>query len=361
MTTCSSAGIKKPDPKAGHNHTHGVDARGDHWLAGGRHSSHLLAGTSDERPINVVVELFAPDLAIRQRLDLRALLGRDRPLASEPLVDETLRHAEFFGERGLAHLVFGEVVGEVHTEILAPLVAKSRAPLVDRLNSIATLTDMKKPAATIENDQQTAEARRLAELFKEKSGGMSQEEFGARYNIGTQGMMWQLLNGRRPLNLKAAVGFAQGLNVPLEEVSKTIAEEVRCAAQLLADLTATDKPGNAASVELEPSLHPALTPPEYVQGALSAVIEAYEAGVSREVFDAICVILSLLPRASGANIKPSHKEAHEEASPKHSASKNIDARAAWEEQEAERALKGRGGDSRGSGTAGDRKRKGARH
>lgn len=349
MTSSSSAGTERPVQGDRRIHAHAIDAKSNQSLTR-RDLGSPFAGCPDERPVDVVVQLFASDFAIRECLDPRALLGRNRPLAGKPLVDQTLRHAEFFGERGLADPVLGEVVGEVHAGIIAPLVVKSRAALVAPINSIATVGNMKKASTTTGSDQQTAEARRLTELFKEKSGGMSQEEFGARYNIGTQGMMWQLLNGRRPLNLKAAVGFAQGLNIPLDVVSPTIAEEVRSAAQLL-----SDSPIPSA---VAPHSH---TLPPYVEEAQAALLSAHQNAAPRELFDAVRMIFSLLPSPSDANIKPLHNEPARDVLTSHSASKSIEARAAWTEQEAESALKSRGGGSRGVKAAGDRKRKGARH
>ncbi len=165
-------------------------------------------------------------------------------------------------------------------------------------------------AATSTDDQQAAEARRLAELYKEKSGGLTQEEFGSRYNIGTQGMMWQLLNGRRPLSLKSAIGFARGLNVPLDEISPAIAAEVKEAAKFIPDLMITRSDGTIAIVEIkkqeyDPELaerqikryeeklgQPITRLPVYVVDAQNAIAEAYKADAPREVFDAVRILLS---------------------------------------------------------------------
>lgn len=163
-------------------------------------------------------------------------------------------------------------------------------------------------AATKIDDQQAAEARRLAELFREKSGGMTQEEFGSRYNIGTQGMMWQLLNGRRPLSLKSAVGFAKGLNVPLNEVSPTIAAEVREAAKFVIDFGVQHEDGSFTIIEAKSSAgHKAIASedqlqlyadalqknlPAYVIDAQRALVDAFESRAPREVFDAVRILLS---------------------------------------------------------------------
>ncbi len=57
------------------------------------------------------------------------------------------------------------------------------------------------------------EAARLKRLFDARST-TSQMKFGADNEIGSQGMVWQYLNARAPLNLDAALKFAKGLGCP---------------------------------------------------------------------------------------------------------------------------------------------------
>jgi hypothetical protein len=87
---------------------------------------------------------------------------------------------------------------------------------------------------------QMDDARRLAALFEQRQPGVaktkkiSQLKFGADYDIGSQGMVWQYLTGRRPLNIKAAVNFARGLNelglkVSVEDFSPTLAADIKAA------------------------------------------------------------------------------------------------------------------------------------
>ena len=78
----------------------------------------------------------------------------------------------------------------------------------------------------------TTDNERLRDLFQERST-LSQKEFGKRFGIGTAGMVSQYLLGRRPLNLQAAVKFAEGLGVPLESISPTLAAEVSRAAAVM--------------------------------------------------------------------------------------------------------------------------------
>src|SRR5690606_15332376 len=72
------------------------------------------------------------------------------------------------------------------------------------------------------------DAARLKRLYNERTN-LSQAEFGARFDIGNQGAVWQYLNGRRPLNMKAAKGFAAGLGVNIEDFSPSIAAAIKSA------------------------------------------------------------------------------------------------------------------------------------
>lgn len=72
---------------------------------------------------------------------------------------------------------------------------------------------------------QQEDADRLNALFK-KHAKVTQAEFGVRYGIGSQGMVWQYLSGRRPLNIKAAEAFAHGLGISIDQFSPTIANQV---------------------------------------------------------------------------------------------------------------------------------------
>lgn len=93
-------------------------------------------------------------------------------------------------------------------------------------------------------DWQREDARRLDSLFKARAR-VNQTEFGVRYEIGTQGMVWQYLSGTRALNIKAAEAFARGLNINIDEFSPTIADHIRSAAVHVRDtdwpFTAIDK------------------------------------------------------------------------------------------------------------------------
>ena len=59
--------------------------------------------------------------------------------------------------------------------------------LVAKENSIATLARMSRPSKTLE-PWQLEDAERLKALYEARKGKMSQEEFGNRFEIGSQGM-----------------------------------------------------------------------------------------------------------------------------------------------------------------------------
>ena len=71
--------------------------------------------------------------------------------------------------------------------------------------------------------------RALKKLYEERvvPTGMTQEQFGAMYGIGTQGMVWQYLSGTTPLSLEAAARFARGLKCTIYEISPSMAEELK--------------------------------------------------------------------------------------------------------------------------------------
>lgn len=69
------------------------------------------------------------------------------------------------------------------------------------------------------------ESERLKALYNERVKDLSQAEFGAKYDIGSQGMVWQYLNAKSPLNLLAATKFAQGIGCQISDFSERLAAE----------------------------------------------------------------------------------------------------------------------------------------
>lgn len=72
---------------------------------------------------------------------------------------------------------------------------------------------------------QLQDAQRLKAIWDKKQPG-SQEKFGAIHKIGSQGLVWQYLNGYIPLNLPIAIRFANGLGVTVQDISPTLAQDL---------------------------------------------------------------------------------------------------------------------------------------
>lgn len=106
------------------------------------------------------------------------------------------------------------------------------------------------PAETVR-----AEAAALRTLFhaystaqlEQKGQRISQLQFGADHDIGTQGMVWQYLNGERPLGIEAAEKFARGLGVPISAFSPRLAQFAR---RVAAVAYPTDAPPDALRPDL---------------------------------------------------------------------------------------------------------------
>lgn len=73
-------------------------------------------------------------------------------------------------------------------------------------------------------DEHRQESAKLKELYLNAKHGLSQAAFGQLYDIGNQGTVWQCLNAKgMPISLKAARGFAKGLNCSIEDFSPRLA------------------------------------------------------------------------------------------------------------------------------------------
>jgi len=76
------------------------------------------------------------------------------------------------------------------------------------------------------SNSKPSESDKLSALYKMNNGGLTQAEFGAKYGIGSQSMVSQYLHGVRPLNLKVAKKFAEGLSVQIADFSPRLAAQV---------------------------------------------------------------------------------------------------------------------------------------
>jgi SOS-response transcriptional repressor LexA len=145
------------------------------------------------------------------------------------------------------------------------------------IRSIANNRDMKL-STDVRTEKEAAALRELWDARKEKR---SQEAFGAEFGLGTQGMVWQYLNGKRPLNLKAAIAFATELGVKISDFSPRL-EKLR---QVLASGVPEDDQ-RAINVEFERSAGSRLPLISWVRaGVKDEANEPFAPGAADEWFD----------------------------------------------------------------------------
>lgn len=63
-------------------------------------------------------------------------------------------------------------------------------------------------------------------IEKGKTRAMTQEEFGEKFDLGTQTMVSQYLTGKRPLNYDACAKFARGLGCSIDEICPDMARAI---------------------------------------------------------------------------------------------------------------------------------------
>lgn len=87
--------------------------------------------------------------------------------------------------------------------------------------------EMRQSRKATVTDENKAEATKLKALWEQRSHRLSQAEFGELYEIGNQSAVGQFLRGVVPLSLKAAIGFARGLNCSIQDFSPRLADAAR--------------------------------------------------------------------------------------------------------------------------------------
>lgn len=129
---------------------------------------------------------------------------------------------------------------------------------------------------------QLEEAAALKKLFEERTE-LTQEEFGAKFEIGSQGMIWQYLNGHRPLNIGAATGFAIGLGAAISDFCPRLAAEVERAYRVAVS-SSTPAPSSANGDHCSPS----------AAALIEAIAEADRQGVAPAVLEAATALVRAL-------------------------------------------------------------------
>lgn len=114
-------------------------------------------------------------------------------------------------------------------------------------------------------DWQIEDARRLDRLWKEKKPEhLTQAKFAEDYAMGTQSNVNLYLKGRVALNLRAAGQFAKALGVKIDEISPTLADQVR-------DLYKQCDPDRNRDYGVDPETR------EYIQRAIAEEIAKHQA------------------------------------------------------------------------------------
>lgn len=117
--------------------------------------------------------------------------------------------------------------------------------------------------------EQMADSARLKALFNQRKNGLSQADFGAKFDIGSQGMVWQYLNGYTALNAKAAAGFAAGLGCKVSDFSPQLASDIETLSQSQNPVD-PDEFAQVRRVDVSVSAgHGALVVEEYSKSALT--------------------------------------------------------------------------------------------
>lgn len=131
--------------------------------------------------------------------------------------------------------------------------------------------DQKKAKVTPETK---AESERLKAIWLRTSDRLSQAEFGEKFDIGSQSAVTLFLNGRTPLSLKAARGFAKGLGCAISEFSERLAKE----ADKFGEMSSLETDGGWPFMHLDKARFDALE--EYqkieIQGVIRTMIEKFE-------------------------------------------------------------------------------------
>lgn len=95
-----------------------------------------------------------------------------------------------------------------------------------------TMTKVKTTKPKVPAPQRIEDAGRLLDLYEKKiKGNKSQIEFGVDSGIGSQGMVYQYLQGKRPLNIVAATKFAAAMGCKISDFSPSLAKDILEAAR----------------------------------------------------------------------------------------------------------------------------------
>lgn len=126
------------------------------------------------------------------------------------------------------------------------------------------------------------EAEALKRLWKGRASKCTQEEFGAKYGLGSQANVGHYLGARSPLNIKAASAFAKEIGCQVADFSARIASEMMLIGASDSDTPAEKNPGNALnSQKVVYEVRPKTKRQRAVDSLLATVEKINDDGLSR--------------------------------------------------------------------------------
>jgi hypothetical protein len=189
-----------------------------------------MSGSLSVMTEHVGAQLFASDRAFGGALDQYRLLRGDLRATVDPLPDQPLGDAHTASELGLRQVMPGEVLSD-HCARLGGLVPLVNRRLVEWRGDLTQAFEVpkkanRKTAAPPHVAKEAAALKRLW-LARPKDRRLSQEKFGQEYGLGTQGNVWQYLNGWLELDATTAERFARGLGCVVSDFSPRLADEIK--------------------------------------------------------------------------------------------------------------------------------------
>lgn len=147
-----------------------------------------------------------------------------------------------------------------------------------QLNAIAELSGLpleyEAPTAVPRSLEtwQVDDATRLKALFEARKGRFSLEEFGRRFEVGSQSIVSQYLNAQRPLNIQTAVAFAKGLDVEIGDFSPRLADEIRRSTSTISESVWRAAAGSEVGLSLSDRLQLVMAEQKLSIDALAALL-----------------------------------------------------------------------------------------
>lgn len=118
--------------------------------------------------------------------------------------------------------------------------------------------------------EQVADAERLRGAYKAAGHGLTQAEFGEKFHIGSQSMVWQYLSGTVPLNARSASEFARALGCKVSDFSPRLAAEIEAMHQAEAEPPDADEFAQVRRVDVTAAAgHGSLVLEEFSHSALA--------------------------------------------------------------------------------------------